>query len=401
MGAITPLGRDAESTWEGLITGRSGVRRIDHLLAGYTHHIPMPVRIGAPMAVDPGTLLGEDEAARFDPVQRAAVVAAREAWADAGAPDVEPTRLAVVVGTAMGGVQTSLGQHDLLREQGAEALLRLGTAMAMPAGPAAAVSIAFGARAGTYAPASACAAGAEAVVTAARLIRSGEADVVIAGGADTPITPVVVASFARIGVLSLRHDDPESASRPFGRERDGFVVGEGAGMLVLERSSTARARRARPLARLAGAAITSDGFHFLKPDPSGAGQQRAMRGALDRAGLQPSDVSYVNCHATATTVGDREEALSVRAVFGEGTTVTAIKGGTGHLIGGAGGLACAVTVMSIARSTVPPTRLSGPADDEVALDVVTGEPRRGALSAVLCNAFGFGGYNASIAFTAC
>jgi 3-oxoacyl-[acyl-carrier-protein] synthase II len=401
LGATTPLGGDVQLTWKSLLSGRTGVRRVDDQLSGNTGPSALPVRIGAPMAVAPDGALPPDEAARLDRGQQAAVVAAREAWLDAGSPQVDPVRLAVVVGTAMGGLGTLVGEHDALHREGAGALARLGVARSMPAGPAAAVAVSFGARAGTYAPASACAAGAESVLAAARLIRSGEADVVLAGGVDAGLVPVVLASFARTGALSRRNDDPEAASRPFDVDRDGFVLGEGAAMLVLERSEVAAARGARPLARLAGAAATSDGFDFMKPDPSGEGQRRALTGALSAAGLSPSDVDYVSCHATATKVGDLAEAASVRAVLGDGAVVTAVKGATGHLLGGAGALASVLAVESIRESVIPHARNLGRLDPGVGLDVVAGAPRPGDVRAVLCNAFGFGGFNVSLLITAC
>ncbi|AGL16346.1 beta-ketoacyl synthase [Actinoplanes sp. N902-109] len=391
VGVTTPLGDDVPSTWAALLAGQSGIRRLDQLPAGPPDAAVRPARIGAPLLIDPGDRLGPREVDRLDRVQQAALLAAREAWADAGSPEPDPARLAVAVGTAMGGVQTLLAEHDALRTAGAGALRRLGTPMAMAAGPAAAVSIALAARAGTYAPASACAAGAEALATGVRLIRSGAADMVLAGGAETGLLPVVLESFARAGVLSAGGGDPRSACRPFHAGRDGCVLGEGAAMLLLERADTAAARGARPLARLAGAAVTSDGFHVMKPDPSGAGQRRAMLDAVADAGLSPSDIDYVHCHATGTQVGDREEATAIAATLGEGTVVTSTKAATGHLIGAAGALAAVLTVTSIRESLIPHTINLDRPGPGIALDVVTGKPRPAAVRTALSNAFGFGG----------
>ncbi|GAA0735586.1 beta-ketoacyl-[acyl-carrier-protein] synthase family protein [Dactylosporangium roseum] len=399
IGATTPLGGDVASLWDGMLAGRSGVRRIDDLLAGYEHARDMPTKIGAPMAVSPDTVLTRVQARRMDRCEQAALVAARQAWADAGAPGAEPERLAVVVGTGIGGVTTLLDQDDLIEERGPGKVSPLTVPMLMPNGPAAWVSLEYGARAGVYTTVSACASGAEALALAVRLIRSGEADVVIAGGAEAAITPLTVAGFAQARTLSKRNDEPERASRPFDVDRDGFVLGEGAGVLVLERASFAAARGARVLGRLAGYGITADAHHITGPDPTGAGQIRAMRRAVADAGLSPEDVDHVNCHATSTVVGDVGEAAAVRAALGDHVVLTAPKSSLGHLVGAAGAVEGIVTLLSIAEGVVPATLNLEHKAPEVGLDVVAGQPRKLRLRAALCNSFGFGGQNVSLVFT--
>ncbi|NUT33141.1 MAG: beta-ketoacyl-[acyl-carrier-protein] synthase family protein [Hamadaea sp.] len=402
LGATTPLGGDVDALWQGLLTGRSGVRRIDDLLAADAarHVEELPTKIAAPMAVSPAGVLPRVQARRMDRCQQAALVAAQQAWAQAGAPEVDPIRLAVVIGTGIGGVTTLLDQDDLLEEKGPGRVSPLTVPMLMPNGPAAWVSLEFGARAGVYTPVSACASGAEALAFAARLIRSGEADVVIAGGAEAAIAPLTIAGFAQARTLSKRNDDPTRASRPFDVGRDGFVLGEGAGALILERADFAAARGARVLGRLAGWGVTADAHHITGPDPTGAGQLRAMLAAVERAGLTPADVDHVNCHATSTVVGDVGEAGAIRQAFGDGVVLTAPKSSIGHLVGAAGAVEAIATLLSVAEEIIPPTLNLEEKDPAVALDVVTGGPRKGRLAAAVSNSFGFGGQNVSLLFTA-
>jgi 3-oxoacyl-[acyl-carrier-protein] synthase II len=399
MGALTPLGGDVDALWEGALTGRSGVRRIDDLLPGYARLEELPVRIGAPMAVAPDTLLDRVQARRMDRCEQAAVVTARQAWRDAGTPEVDPDRLAVVIATGIGGVNTLLNQDDLLEERGPGRISPLVVPMLMPNGPAAWVSIDLNARAGVYTPVSACASGAEALALAVRLIRLGEADVVIAGGTEAAIAPLTLAGFAQARTLSKRNDDPERASRPFDTARDGFVLGEGAGVLIVERAEHAAARGARVHARLAGIGITSDAHHITAPDPTGDGQVRAIEKAVRDAGLTAADVGHVNCHATSTVVGDVGEAHAIRRALGDHVVLTAPKSGLGHLVGAAGAVESILMLLSVAGGVIPPTLNLTSKDPEVTLDVVTGEPRKMELTAAICNSFGFGGQNASLVFT--
>ncbi|MEV4344668.1 beta-ketoacyl-[acyl-carrier-protein] synthase family protein [Actinoplanes sp. NPDC049596] len=399
LGATTPLGGDVDALWQGMLEGRSGVRRIDDVLAGYAHLDELPTKIGAPMAVSPDTVLERVQARRMDRCQQAALVAARHAWADAGTPGVEGERLAVVIGTGIGGVNTLLDQDDVIEEKGPRRVSPLTVPMLMPNGAAAWISIELGAKAGVYTTSAACASGAEAIAQGVRLIRSGEADVVIAGGAEACIAPITVAGFAQARTLSKRNDEPTRASRPFDVDRDGFVLGEGAGVVVLERADFAAARGARPVARVAGFGVTADAYHITGPEPSGEGQIRAIRAALRSADLAPGDVGHLNCHATSTVVGDTGEVAAIRAALTDDVVLTAPKGAIGHLVGAAGAVESIITVLSVAEGLIPPTLNLENKDPEVTLDVVTGEPRKQAIDAAICNSFGFGGQNVSLLFT--
>jgi 3-oxoacyl-[acyl-carrier-protein] synthase II len=400
LGATTPLAGDVDGLWQGLLAGRSGVRRIDDLVAGSPHAEDLPTKIAAPMAVSPAEMLPRVQARRMDRCQQAALVAAQQAWEDAGKPEVDPIRLAVVIGTGIGGVTTLLDQDDLLEEKGPGRVSPLTVPMLMPNGPAAWVSLEYGARAGVYTPVSACASGAEALAFGARLIRSGEADVVIAGGAEAAIAPLTIAGFAQARTLSKRNDDPTRASRPFDVDRDGFVLGEGAGAMILERADFAAARGARVLGRLAGYGVTSDAHHITGPDPTGAGQIRAILKAVGDAGLQPSDVDHVNCHATSTVVGDVGEAAAIVQALGDRPVLTAPKSSIGHLVGAAGAVEAIITLLSVANGIIPPTLNLENKAPEVTLDVVSGSPRELRIRAAVSNSFGFGGQNVSLLFTA-
>jgi 3-oxoacyl-[acyl-carrier-protein] synthase II len=400
LGAITPLGPDVESLWEGVLAGRSGVRRIDERLTGYAHAADLPTLIAAPMAIDPDTQLSRVHARRMDRSEQAAVVAAKQAWADAGSPGVDPERLAAVIGTGIGGVTTLLDQDDVIEERGPGRVSPLVVPMMMPNGPAAWVSLELGARAGVYSTVSACASGAEAISMAIRLIRSGEADVVVAGGAEAAIAPLTIAGFAQARTLSKRNDDPEHASRPFDVGRDGFVLGEGAGVLVLERAGFAAGRGARVLGRVAGFGVTSDAYHITGPDPSGEGQIRAIRRAVADAGLTPADIDHVNCHATSTVVGDVGEAVAIQKALGDDVILTAPKSSIGHLVGAAGAVESILTLLTVTNGVIPHTLNLEHKAPEVTLDVVAGEPRKHDVRAAVCNSFGFGGQNVSLVFTA-
>jgi 3-oxoacyl-[acyl-carrier-protein] synthase II len=396
MGALTPLGSDVASLWEGALAGRSGVRHIDEFLGGRDD---LPVRIGAPMAVSPDTFLERVQARRMDRCSQAALVAARQAWQDAGAPEVDGDRLAAVIGTGIGGATTLLDQEHRLLDGGPRKVSPLSVPMLMPNGPAAQVSIEFGARAGSYTTASACASGADAIAQAVRLIRLGEADIVIAGGAETPILPMTIAGFSQARTLSKRNDEPERASRPFDADRDGFVLGEGAGALIIESEEHAAARGARVLGRIAGIGVTADAYHITGPDPTGNGQVRAIRRALDDAGLTPADVSHVNAHSTSTVVGDPGEATAIQQALGDHVVLTAPKSAIGHLVGAAGAVEGILTMLSLRHGLVPPTLNLENQDPDVKLDVVAGRPRELAMNAAISNSFGFGGQNVSILFT--
>jgi 3-oxoacyl-[acyl-carrier-protein] synthase II len=398
LGATTPLGGDVGTTWDGLLAGRSGAGRLDADWAA-----DLPVRIAAQAAVDPLDVLDRVEARTLDRSQQFALVAAREAWQDAGfgADSVEPERLAVAVASGIGGVLTLLAQYDVLRERGARRVSPHTVPMLMPNGPAATVGLDLVARAGVHAPVSACASGAEAIALALDLLRAGRADVVVAGGTEAAIHGLPIAGFAAMRALSMRNDDPDAASRPYDKARDGFVLGEGASVLVLETEEHAAARGARVYAELAGAGMSADAHHVAAPEPTGAGAARALALAMRDAGAEPSDVVHVNAHATSTPLGDMAESLALRTALGaaiDGVSVTATKSCTGHLLGAAGALEAAVTVLSLHHRLAPATRNLDDPDDEIVLDVVRMSPRALNPGVALSNSFGFGGHNVTLAF---
>lgn len=401
IGALTPLGAGAMPTWRGMLAGASGARQLDAPWAA-----DLPVRIAAPLHPDAEQALADGipaaERRRLDRTQQMALVAAREAWADAGGPGVEPERLAVVIASGIGGVITLLEQYDVLKEKGARRVSPHTVPMLMPNGPAATVGLALGARAGVHTPVSACASGSEALALALDIIRLGRADVVVAGGTEASIHPLPLAGFASMRALSPRNDEPEAASRPYDKGRDGFLLGEGAGVVVLERASHAAARGQQAYGVLAGAGLSSDAHHVAAPEPTGAGATRALAAALRDAGLESSDIGHVNAHATGTPLGDVAEAMAIRRALGsaaDGTLVTGTKGSTGHLLGAAGAVEAIATVLALREGTVPPTRNLDDPDDAVDLDLVRLAPRTlPDRPAALSNSFGFGGHNVTLAF---
>ena len=404
MGATTPLGGDVPSTWDALLAGRSGIRTNDK---EWVERYDMPARLCAPLAVEPTEVLPRVQARRMDRCEQIAIIAARQAWADAGYDlptdehqPVDPDRLGVAIGTGIGGPVTLLDQDDLLEEFGLRKVSPLTVPMLMPNGPAAMVGIELKARAGVHSPASACASGAEGLATAWQMIQSGRADVVVAGGAEACIHPITVAGFAQSRTLSTRNDDPAGASRPFDVDRDGFVLGEGAGVLILERADHALARGARIYGKLAGTGITSDAYHITGNHPEGIGQINAITHAVRSAGLDAADIVHVNAHATSTVVGDIGEATAVRKALGDQVVLTAPKGALGHLVGGAGAVESIITLLSIYHGVIPATRNLERLDPKVDLDVVTGEPRKMHVNAAVNDSFGFGGHNVALVFTA-
>lgn len=399
LGATTPLGGDVESSWSALLAGRSGVSRITDEWAA-----EFPAQLVSRLADDPVEKLDRVRARRLDRSQQVAVIAAQEAWADAKGADagVDPLRIAVVFGTGIGGALTLLGQDDVLEEKGPKRVSPFTIPMLMPNGPAAAVGLQVGAKGGVHAPVSACASGAEAIRWGLDLLRFDRADIVLVGGAEACIHPLPMAGFAAMRAMSTRNDEPERASRPFDKARDGFVLGEGAAALVLERADDAKARGAHVHARLAGAGATADGYDLVAPHPEGEGAARAITAALHDAGLDPADVGHVNAHATSTPVGDTAEAAAIRSAIGEHTLVTATKSQTGHLLGAAGALESVFTILALRDQVVPATaNLDDPDDDAAvqALDIVRHEPRKATLRAAVNDSFGFGGHNIALAFT--
>ncbi len=404
LGATTPLGGDVASTWSGLLAGESGVKALD-----FDWIELIPVRIGAPVAVEPTEVLERVEARRLDRSGQLATVAAREAWADAGfsgraeEAGLDPTRVAVVVATGMGGLWTLLSQYDVLKEKGSRRISPLAIPMLMPNASSGTLSIELGARGGARTPVSACASGNEALTVALDLLRSGDFDVVVAGGTEAVIHPLPMAAFGQMTALSTRNDEPTRASRPFDKGRDGFVLGEGAGVLVLETAEHAARRGARTYAEVAGYGITSDAHHIAQPDPGSKGVIRALQLTLQDAGVTPEEIFHINAHATSTPAGDVAEAQAVRTVLGAAADhagMTATKSMTGHLLGAAGAVEAIATVKALVERLAPAVVNLEDLDDDIDVDIVRGEPRRlpdGPIAA-LNNAFGFGGHNVSVAF---
>ena len=399
IGATTPLGGNSKSTWENLLAGKSGISTLTQDWVA-KHELPVTF---AGQAKTPATdVLTLQEAKRLDPSSQFALIAAREAWADAGSPEVNPERLAVDYATGIGGVWTLLDAYDVLKERGPRRVLPMTVPMLMPNGPAAAIGMDISARAGVRTAVSACASGTEAIANAFSRIRNGEVDVVVAGGSEAAIHPLPIAAFAAMQALSKRNDAPEKASRPYDIDRDGFVMGEGGGALVLESEEHALARGAKIYAEVVGASVTSDAYHITAPDPEGSAAARAMIGAIEQSGSSIYDVVHINAHATSTPVGDIAEYNALKRVFGDHLpkiAVSATKSSTGHLLGGAGAIEAIFTVLAIHERTAPPTiNLDNP-DPAIKLDVVT-SPRKleGSNILAITNSFGFGGHNAVVAF---
>jgi 3-oxoacyl-[acyl-carrier-protein] synthase II len=397
LGATTPLGGDVKSFWNGLLDGRSGVVALHQEWA-----TGLAARIAAPMAVDPVDIVSRVEGRRLDRSQQAALVAAREAWADAGfvgtaqEAGLDPTRVAVVIGTGIGGARAMIEQYDVMRAKGPGRVSPLTIPMTMANGSAAYVGLELGAQAGAHTTVSACASGSEAVAYGLDLMHLDRADVVVVGGAEACIHPLTMAGFVQMRAMSTRNHEPQRASRPWDRGRDGFVLGEGAGVLVLERARDAAARGRTPYAVLAGAALTSDAYDLVKPGPDG--RARALRLAVQRSGLSVDDVVHVNAHATSTPVGDMGEADAILELFGEDVVVTSNKSMTGHLLAAAGAIESVATVLSVHHGVVPPTINLDDPDDGLRIDV-PGEAREMPVDVAICNSFGFGGHNASVVFT--
>jgi 3-oxoacyl-[acyl-carrier-protein] synthase II len=398
LGATTPLGGDVPTYWAALLAGQSGVAALTEDWAA-----ALKVRIGARMAVDPAGELPRVRARRLDRSQQAAVVAAREAWADAGFTGrsdevgLAPERVAVVIGTGIGGVTSLIEQHDVILEKGPGRVSPMLIPMDMPNGPAAHVGLDIRARAGVFTPVSACASGAEAIAYGLDLLQLDRADVVVVGGTEACMHPLTISGFAQMQAMSTRNDEPARASRPFDKGRDGFVLGEGAGVLVLERRSAATARGRAPYAVLAGAGVTADSYDIVAPDPDGNGQRRAARLAVERAGVDFADVVHVNAHATSTPTGDAAEAKWIADLLGEQTVVTATKSMTGHLLGAAGAIESIATVLAVQQDLVPPTINLDDPDDDVTVDVPR-QARHLTVPAALNDSFGFGGHNVSLLF---
>ncbi|MBK8459234.1 MAG: beta-ketoacyl-[acyl-carrier-protein] synthase family protein [Micropruina sp.] len=404
LGATTPLGGDLESTWAGMLAGRSGVRLITEAWVD-----ELPVKFAATAMVDPGDVIPRVQARRLDRSTQMAMIAAKEAWEDAGFSwegdnDLDPERVAVSLASGIGGLHSLLGNWDLQRDKGARRVSPFTIPMLMANAPAANVGLSVHAKAGVHAPVSACASSNEAISLGLDMIRLGRADLVVVGGCEATIHPLPIAAFAQMHALSRRNDDPEGASRPWDRGRDGFVMGEGAAVMVIETLESALARGAKIYGTIAGAGITADSHDMVQPDPSGAGQSTAMLKALKDSGLAASDIRHVNAHGTSTPQGDMTEAGSIRTALGAATdnvVVTSTKSMTGHLLGGAGALETIATTLALYHRRIPPTiNLVDPEPDlpiDVAANVARDLPE-GDLAAIN-NSFGFGGHNVAIAVT--
>ena len=399
LGTTSPVGGDVPSTWAALLAGKSGVRALTEEWAEQ-----LPVKIAGRVAVEPTEVLERVKSRRLDRVAQLALVAAMEAWADSGLDqvDVERNRLGVAMATGIGGVQTLLDQHTILESKGPRRVSPLAVPMLMPNAAAANIGLYVGARAAVNTPVSACASGNEGIALALDQIRLGRADIILAGGSEAAIHPLPMAAFAQMMALSKKEGDPTTVSRPWDTARDGFVLGEGAGVLVLESEEHAKARGAKIYAELLGAGITADSHDIAQPDPTGQGGSRAMAIALREASLAPSDIVHINAHATSTPLGDIAEGLMIHDVLGEAAdrvVVTSTKSMTGHLLGGAGALESIATVLALHDRVVPPTINLDERDPKVDLDIAT-KPRdlpQGDIAA-MNNSFGFGGHNVAIAF---
>ena len=398
LGATTPLGGDVASTWAALIAGKSGVR----LLTEDWREL-LPVHFAARVATEPADQMERVEMRRLDRSEQFALVASREAWKDAGTPDVDKERLGVVIASGIGGVITLLDQFDNLKEKGARGVSPHTVPMLMPNGPAANVGLELQASAGVHTPVSACASGAEAIGYALEMIRSNRADVIVSGGVEAAIHQLPLAGFAAMKALSTRNDAPERASRPYDADRDGFVLGEGGGILILEEYEHAKARGAKIYCELVGQGLSSDGYHIAAPDPDGSGVQRAIKFALKDANLSTKDIVHLNAHATSTPAGDVAEANALRLALGadsEHVAVSATKSMTGNLLGGAGAIESVFIVKALQERLAPPTINIENLDPAVTIDVVRDTPRSlpAGQIAALNDSFGFGGHNVVLAF---
>ncbi|MDW4906186.1 beta-ketoacyl-[acyl-carrier-protein] synthase family protein [Streptomyces sp. ADMS] len=408
IGATTPLGGDAASTWEGLVAGRSGVRALEQEWAA-----EQAVRIAAQIAVEPSEVIPRPQARRLDRSAQFALIAAKEAWADAGftdragegeGPAVDPDRLGAVIASGIGGVTTLLDQYDVMKEKGVRRVSPHTVPMLMPNSPSANVGLLVGARAGVHTPVSACASGAEAIGYAIEMIRTGRADVVIAGGTEAAIHPLPIAAFGNMMAMSKNNENPQGASRPYDTGRDGFVMGEGSGVIVLESAEHAAARGARVYAEAVGQGISADGHDIVQPEPEGRGISAALRNLLANNDLDAAEIVHVNAHATSTPAGDVAELKALRNVFGDDVdhmAVSATKSMTGHLLGGAGGVETVATVLALYHRVAPPTINVENLDAEADADIVRGEARKLPVDgriAALNDSFGFGGHNVVLAF---
>ena len=399
LGALTPIGKNVSETWANALAGKSGIVKINQPWAE-----GLAAQIAGLVTVDPFEVLDRVSARRMDRSTQLGVIAVKEAWADAGSPDIDKERLGVFFGTGIGGLSTVLEQYDILNSRGPDRVNPMTVPMIMPNSAAAMVGLEVGARAGVHSPVSACATSAEAIAGALEMIRNNRADIVVAGGTEACVNRLAIAAFASMRALSTRNDEPQLASRPYDIDRDGFVMGEGAGALILEEEEHAIKRGAKIYGVVSGAGMSSDGYHIAAPEPEGAGASRAMKFALKDANAKASDVCHINAHATSTPVGDIAEYKAMRSALGDAldnVVVTATKSMTGHLLGGAGAVESVFTIMGLKEGLIPPTLNLNNQDPEIQVNVAKNVPFKLASGAnfALNNSFGFGGHNVCIAFS--
>jgi 3-oxoacyl-[acyl-carrier-protein] synthase II len=399
LGALTPIGKNVSETWANALAGKSGIVEINQPWAE-----GLAAQIAGLVTVDPFEVLDRVSARRMDRSTQLGVIAVKEAWADAGSPDIDKERLGVFFGTGIGGLSTVLEQYDILNSRGPDRVNPMTVPMIMPNSAAAMVGLEVGARAGVHSPVSACATSAEAIAGALEMIRNNRADIVVAGGTEACVNRLAIAAFASMRALSTRNDEPQLASRPYDLDRDGFVMGEGAGALILEEEQHAIKRGAKIYGVVSGAGMSSDGYHIAAPEPEGAGASRAMKFALKDANAKASDVCHVNAHATSTPVGDIAEYKAMRSALGDAldnVVVTATKSMTGHLLGGAGAVESVFTLLGLKEGLIPPTLNLDNQDPEIQVNVASKVPFKLPNNAnfALNNSFGFGGHNVCIAFS--
>jgi beta-ketoacyl ACP synthase len=393
--ATTSIASDIESTWKGLLAGESGIRVLDD---PFVDKWDLQVKIGGHLkeALDP--LMTRLELRRMSYVQRMSKYVGNRLWDSAGRPEVDPDRFSVVIGTGLGGGEKIVEMYDAMNEGGPRKVSPLAVQMVMPNGAAAVVGLELGARAGVITPVSACSSGSEAIAHAWRQLVMGDADIAVCGGVEGMIEALPIAAFSMMRAMSTRNDDPEGASRPFDKNRDGFVFGEAGALMIIETEEHAKARGATPLARVMGAGISSDAYHMVAPAPDGLRAGHAMKRAMETAGLSPADINHVNAHATSTSIGDVAEANAIRNAGVEHAAVYAPKSALGHSIGAVGALESILTVLALRDGVIPPTLNYETPDPEIDLDVVAGEPRYGDYQYAINNSFGFGGHNVALAF---
>jgi len=393
--ATTSIAPDIESTWKGLLAGESGIRILED---DFVEKWDLAVKIGGHLKESLDPLMTRLEMRRMSYTQRMAKYLGNQLWDSIGRPEVDPDRLAVVIGTGLGGGEKIVEMYDAMNEGGPRKVSPLAVQMVMPNGAAAVVGLELGARAGVITPVSACSSGSEGIAHAWRQIVMGDADIAVCGGVEGAIEALPIAAFSMMRAMSTRNDDPEAASRPFDKNRDGFVFGEAGALMVIETEEHAKARGAKPLARVMGAGITSDAFHMVAPASDGLRAGQAMKRAMETAGLPPADIQHVNAHATSTSIGDAAEANAIRVAGVEHAAVYAPKSALGHSIGAVGALESILTVLALRDGVIPPTLNYETPDPEIDLDVVAGEPRYGDYQYAINNSFGFGGHNVALTF---